>query len=83
MSGVVETSITDHYPVLLSTYLDIHLSNAPIKKIFRDHSDISIHNLRSEMIRYIKSYEEDTESDIQSRTKNFHENLYRLYDKSI
>ena len=82
VSGVIDISITDHFPTFLSTYLDISLANTPIRKIFRDHSDSAIINLKRDVIEFLQSFEDTNELDSNTRTNSFHNNLYHLYDSN-
>ena len=83
VSGVIEISITDHFPIFLSTYLDISLTTAPIKKVFRDHLELSIINFKNDIKNYLHSFTMTAGLDVQSRTSHSHNKLYvyEIYDK--
>ena len=84
VSGAIEVAITDHFPTFLSTFHNIDSSSMSIQKTFRDHSELSITNLKNEMELYLINSRELREQINNSEliNQNFSDNLFRIYDKN-
>ena len=80
VSGVIVTSISDHYTTFLSTYLDMSMAQLPIRKVFRDHSETSLNNLRHDINNFLPSLGHLADQSIQYKCRVFHDTLYKLYN---
>ena len=78
---MTEVSITDHYPVLIATNLDIDTNNSFINKVFRDHSEVSIANVKGDIEDFLRYFAQFAGLTIESRMNIFLRNLYRIYDR--
>ena len=82
VSGVLEVTITDHYPTFLSTYLNIDLTDARMKKTFRDHSESSLDSMKRDLTHFMSNFGEILNLDFQTKSTMFSDNLYEIYNRN-
>ena len=80
-SAVLRILTTDHFPVLTSTVFHNSSKNTTVTKVFRDHSDQALSNLRNDCAAFLRYFDQFSQLNIESRVNIFHERFYQLYNR--
>jgi len=81
-AGVFKIDITDHYPVFVVLPIQSKRGNSFVK-YFRDHSYVSLANLRDEIYRFCNDYELSLfrADNVDLAVLTFNDKLLQLYNK--